>query len=126
MKLLGYREERLNWKFIHNGDVCELSDRGQVQVVQGLEVFQPENPWIREVNRSLKKQALVAYVLPRPVAEVRARLQLPLHFQLYPLCDLRSLHDGAAPYSIAFGQSALMIETQAYWFKQKSPQAIII
>jgi CRISPR-associated endonuclease/helicase Cas3 len=126
MKLVGYREERLNWKFIHNGDVCELSDRWQVQVVQGLEVFQPENPWIREVNRRLKKQALVAYVLARPVAEVRARLQLPLHFQLYPLCDLRSLHDGAAPYSIAFGQSALMIETQAYCFKQKRPQAIII
>ena len=51
----------------------------------------PDNPWASAINQQLKKQALVCYVLRKPVREVRLRLQLPMHFQIYPVkrCEQR-------------------------------------
>lgn len=82
-------------------------------------IWQPDNHWAREINKRLKKQGLVCYVLRRPIAEVRMRLRLPMHFQIYPISDQYSFHDATAPYSIAFGQSALLLDTLAYWLKSK-------
>jgi CRISPR-associated endonuclease/helicase Cas3 len=48
-----------------------------------------------------------------------------MHFQIYPICDRLSFHDTKAPYSIAFGQSALLIDTLAYCFQNKEGKAII-
>jgi CRISPR-associated endonuclease/helicase Cas3 len=117
VKLRGYREERLNWKMTYSGDLQPVADAWKVQVLTGVEVWQPDNPWIREINQKLKKQALVSYVLGRPLAEVRGRLRLPMHFQIYPICDRYSIHDSTPPYAIAFGQSALLVDTLADWFK---------
>ncbi len=117
VKLKGYREERLNWKFTFPGDLQPFADAWKVQVLTGLKVWQPDNPWASEINKKLAKQALVCYVLRKPTQEVRLRLQLPMHFQIYPISDSSSVHDGSAPYSIVFGQSALLIETLAYRFK---------
>jgi CRISPR-associated endonuclease/helicase Cas3 len=89
-----------------------------VQVLKGLEVWQPNNPWATEINKKLRSQALVSYVLNRPVAEVRQRLRLPMHFQIYPIGDSSSFHE-AATHSVAFGQSALLLDTLAYWLKGK-------
>lgn len=112
MKLSGYREERSNWKFTYGGNLAAVARR--VQVLTGVEVWQPENRWASEINRRLCKQALVSYVVPRPIAEVRFKLRLPMHFQIYPISDACSYHDPVAPYSIAFGQSALLLDTLAY------------
>jgi CRISPR-associated endonuclease/helicase Cas3 len=90
-----------------------------VQVLKGLEVWQPENPWATEINKKLRNQALVSYVLPRSVAEVRQRLRLPMHFQIYPISDQYSFHDPTPHYSIAFGQSALLLDTLACQFQAK-------
>ncbi len=125
MKLRGYHEERLNWKFIYSGDLLNLINRWQVQVLAGFEIWQPENRWIGSINKRLVTQGMVVYLLPRPVSEVRARLQLPMHFQIYPICDQKSLNDSKAPYSLAFGQSALLIDTLAHYFKQKEGNAWI-
>jgi CRISPR-associated endonuclease/helicase Cas3 len=122
MKLRSYREERLNWKFVYPGDLQSIGDAWKVQVLTGIEVWQPDNNYVREINKRLKKQGLVCYVLRRPVAEVRNRLRLPMHFQLYPICDDHSLHDSSAPYAIAFGQSALSLDTLAYMFKSKGDE----
>ncbi|HEY9811210.1 MAG TPA: type I-D CRISPR-associated helicase Cas3' [Halomicronema sp.] len=119
MKLHSYRPERLNWKFIYSGDLQPVAESWKVQILTGLQIWQPGNYWIDEVNKRLKKQALVSYVINRPVVEVRARLRLPMHFQIYPISDNYSLHDAGAPYCIAFGQSALLIDTLAGWFKSK-------
>ncbi len=119
VKLRGYREERLNWKMIYSGDLQPVANAWKVQVLKGLEVWQPDRPWIHEINQRLKKQALVSYVLGRPVAEVRTRLRLPMHFQIYPICDRYSIHDSTPPYAIAFGQSALLVDTLADWFKSQ-------
>jgi CRISPR-associated endonuclease/helicase Cas3 len=129
MKLRSYREERLNWKFTYPGNLQEIADVWKVQVLTGIEVWQPDNPDsndVREINKRLKKQGLVCYVLRRPVAEVRNRLRLPMHFQLYPICDQLSIHDTSAPYAIAFGQSALLLDTLAYTFKSKGDESWIV
>ncbi|ESA33846.1 crispr-associated cas3 family [Leptolyngbya sp. Heron Island J] len=117
MKLCSYREERLNWTFTYPGDLQPIADAWQVQVLQGLQVWQPDNPWVGSINRRLKQQALVCYVLRKPMREVRLRLRLPMHFQIYPISDAGSIHDANAPYSVAFGQSALLLDTLAYRFK---------
>jgi CRISPR-associated endonuclease/helicase Cas3 len=122
MKLRTYREERLNWRFTYSGKLDAIADAWKVQVLTGIEVWQPENYWIGEINKRLRKEALVCYVLRRPVAEVRSRLRLPMHFAIYPISDRYSFHDAVAPYSIAFSQSALLLDTLAYSFKSKGDE----
>ena len=117
MKLHRYREERLNWKFTYSGDLGITA--WQVQVLKGIEIWQPDNPWASEINKRLRTQGLVYYVVKRPVAEVRFKLKLPMHFQIYPISDSSSFHDVVAPYAIAFGQSALLLDTLAYQLKSK-------
>ncbi len=117
MKLHNYREERLNWKFIYSGDLQSKADAWKVQVLKSIEIWQPDNIWIGEINKRLKKQGLVCYVLRNPVTEIRMRLRLPMHFQIYPICDRNSINDATAPLSIAFSQSALLLDTLAYRFK---------
>ncbi|PSB20200.1 type I-D CRISPR-associated helicase Cas3' [Phormidesmis priestleyi ULC007] len=119
MKLKAYREERLNWKFHVSGSLETIADGWKVQVLKGVEIWQPDNRWAGEINRKLRDRALVSYVLHRPISEVRQRLRLPMHFQIYPISDNYSFHDAVAPYSIAFGQSALLLDTLAYQFKSK-------
>jgi CRISPR-associated endonuclease/helicase Cas3 len=75
----------------------EKADAWKVQLLTGIEVWQPENYWIGEINKRLRKEALVCYVLRRPVAEVRSRLRLPMHFAIYPISDRYSFHDAVAP-----------------------------
>jgi CRISPR-associated endonuclease/helicase Cas3 len=118
MKLKAYREERLNWQFQFPGKLEPIANAWQVQVLKGLEIWQPNNPWATEINKKLRSQALVSYVLNRPVAEVRQRLRLPMHFQIYPIGDSSSFHE-APTYSVAFGQSALLLDTLAHWLKGK-------
>jgi CRISPR-associated endonuclease/helicase Cas3 len=120
VKLKAYREERLNWKLHYPGSLETVGTAYRVQVLKGLEVWQPENPWAAEINKKLRKEAIVSYVLPRPVGEVRQRLRLPMHFQIYPISDQYSFQEGLPPYSIAFGQSALLLDTLAYQIKGKS------
>ncbi|MDM9381627.1 type I-D CRISPR-associated helicase Cas3' [Chlorogloeopsis sp. ULAP01] len=122
MKLRSYREERLNWKFTYSGDLQAIGDAWKVQVLKGIEIWQPENYWIGEINKRLKKEGLVCYVIRRPVAQVRMRLRLPMHFQIYPISDRYSFHDATAPYAIAFGHSALLLDTLAYTFKSKGDE----
>jgi len=126
MKLQGYREERLNWIFTYPGDLQPIADAWKVQVLTGLQIWQPDNPWVGGINRRLKTQAMVGYVLRKPVREVRLRLQLPMHFQIYPIGDMNSVHDAIAPYSVAFGQSALLLDTLAHRFKRDGGEIWVI
>jgi CRISPR-associated endonuclease/helicase Cas3 len=126
MKLVSYREERLNWKFAYSGDLANKANAYQVQVLTGIEIYQPENRWAVEINKRLRKEGLVCYVVRHPVPEVRSRLRLPMHFQIYPISDNYSFHDATAPYAIAFGQSALLLDTLAYQLKTKGGDPIIV
>jgi CRISPR-associated endonuclease/helicase Cas3 len=125
MKLQGYREERLNWKFMYSGDLSQVTNQWKVQVLTGIEIWQPENPWASGLNKRLKTQGLVSYVIQQPANEVRQRLRLPMHFQIYPIGDRASLHEPVPPYSIAFGQSALLLDTLSYRFKTRGGKPCI-
>ncbi|AVH65398.1 type I-D CRISPR-associated helicase Cas3' [Nostoc sp. 'Peltigera membranacea cyanobiont' N6] len=122
MKLLRYREERLDWKFTYPGDLKPFADNWDVQVLLGIQVWQPANYWISEINKQLKKQALVSYLLPFPLERVRQQGRLPMHFQIYPISDQYSVLDNTPPYCIAFGQSALLLDTLTHWFKSKGDE----
>ena len=116
LKLRAYREERSNWKFSFPGDLARHTH--QVQVLTGLEIWQPDNPWASDVNKKLKQQGIVCYVVAQTVANIRYQLRLPMHFQIYPISDRGSYHDAVPPYSVAFGHSALLIDTLGYRLKQ--------
>lgn len=126
MKLKSYREERSNWKFTYPGDLRAMADAWKVQVLTGIEIWQPNNRWVTEINKHLRIKGLVCYVMRRSVHEVRMRLQLPMHFQIYGISDNYSFHDPNPPYAIAFGQSALLLDTLAYWFKGEGGEMWIV
>lgn len=125
MKLVNYREERSNWTFAYSGDLADKASARRVQVLTGIEIYQPENRWVAEINRRLKKEGLVCYIVRHPVQEVRLRLRLPMHFQIYPIRDHYSFHDATAPYAIAFGQSALLLDTLACQLKSSGGDPVI-
>jgi len=114
MKLHAYREERLNWRFTYPGDLQPIAEAFKVQVITGIQIWQPDNPWVGAINQRLQKQGLVSYILSHSVVEVRRRLRLPMHFQIYPISDQYSIHEATAPYAIAIGQSALLLDTLAH------------
>lgn len=116
LKLRAYREERLNWKFTFPGSLA--THTSQVEVLKGLEIWQPDNPWASDLNKKLKQQGIVCYVAAQTVANIRFQLRLPMHFQIYPISDRGSYHDLVPPYSVAFGQSALLTDTLGYRLKQ--------
>jgi CRISPR-associated endonuclease/helicase Cas3 len=49
-----------------------------------------------------------------------------MHFQIYPISDTNSVHDANAPYSMAFGQSALLIDTLAYRFRREGGEIWVV
>jgi CRISPR-associated endonuclease/helicase Cas3 len=81
MKLHSYREERLNWKFTYSGDLQPVADAWKVQVLTGVEIWQPENRWAREINKRLKNKGLLGYVILNPLAPELFLLPLPLRSQ---------------------------------------------
>jgi CRISPR-associated endonuclease/helicase Cas3 len=110
LKLTGYREVRENWQFYYSGDdISEIAKSGKVQVLKGLEVWQPQGSGLNDVSKALSRQGLVCFISDRDRATIRAKLGLPIHFQAYSLSD--RVNDTKPPYTIAFGQSALLLET---------------
>lgn len=120
LQLRRYRPEPLPWKFVYTGleSLREMSERWQVQVLTHINVWQPENPWISHINKELRKQALVSYVIRDTVGNIRQKLRLPMYFGIYDLRDDDSIHSSAS-YSIALGQSALLLATLTHRLKSK-------
>lgn len=120
MKLKNYSNERKSWRFTYNnGDLKEIADAGKVCVLSGIGIWQPSQSYIKKIDEKIKSRAIVSYLVNHPVSEVKAILHLPLHFPLYEICDKHSILDSSCPFSITFGQSALLLDTLAYSFKNK-------
>ncbi|MGB3493811.1 MAG: type I-D CRISPR-associated helicase Cas3' [Elainellaceae cyanobacterium] len=119
LRLLDYREVRENWHFYYAGDVSELARLGKVQVLKGLEVTAGDNT----ISRALYRRGLVCYVSDHRRDYLRAKLGLPMQFQAYGLSDRPNDRD--PPYTIAFGQSALMLETLIWHWKDKTDEGWI-
>ena len=124
LRLTGYREVREDWRFVFPEDINDIAISGQVQVLEGLEVFQPHGSGINSINKVLSVRKLVCFVSDRDRAYLRAKLGLPIHFQAYSLADKYSTY-GKTPYTIAFGKSALMLETLLWYWKPKEDQGWI-
>ncbi|WP_373540350.1 type I-D CRISPR-associated helicase Cas3' [Chamaesiphon sp.] len=116
LRVIDYRDVRENWHFYHSGNVGELARLGKVQILKGLEVTIPPNA----ITHALSRRGIVCYISDLPRGDLRARLGLPMQFQAYGLSD--RLNDRDPPYTIAFGKSALMLETLTWHWK---PQADI-
>lgn len=101
------------------GDISQLARLGKVQVLKGLEVTAGDNT----ISRALYRRGLVCYVSDRRRNDLRAKLGLPMQFQAYGLSDRPDERD--PPYTIAFGQSALMLETLIWHWKDKADEGWI-
>jgi len=113
LHLRDYRDMRENWHFYHTGDVAELARLGKVQILKGLEV----TAGVNEVSRALYSKGIVCYISDHRRDDLRAQLGLPMQFQAYGLSDRPDDRD--PPYTIAFGQSALMLETLTWYRRPK-------
>jgi len=127
LKLTGYRDVREDWKFFIPEDLGDIARLAKVQVLKGLEVWQPQGDGINQISRSLRGRGLVCYISDRDRATLRAKLGLPIHFQAYGLADKYSFSDrGSPPYTIAFGKSALILETLLRFWKPKEDLGWIV
>ena len=119
LRLQDYREVRENWHFYYAGNIGELSRLGKVQILKGLEVTAGENA----ISKALYRRGIVCYISDHRRDELRAKLGLPMQFQAYGLSDRPDDRD--PPYTIAFGQSALMLETLTWFWKPKEDEGWI-
>ena len=119
LTLKDYREVRENWHFYHAGNVGELARLGKVQILKGLEVTAGENA----ISKALYRRGLVCYISDLRRDDLRAKLGLPMQFQAYGLSDDQD--DRSPPYTIAFGQSALLLETLTWRWKPKEDEGWI-
>ncbi|MBD2313018.1 type I-D CRISPR-associated helicase Cas3' [Desertifilum sp. FACHB-1129] len=120
LKLTGYREVREDWKFYcSREDLSEIAKSGKVQVLKGLEA----TAGINQISGALWRRDLVCFVSDRNRSTLRAKLGLPIHFQAYSLSDC--MEDRNPPYTIAFGQSALLLETLIWHWKPQEDEGWI-
>jgi len=119
LKLTGYRELREDWQFYcSRDDLGEIAKSGKVHILKGLEVTGGTN----EISRKLSNRGLVCFVSDRDRATLRAKCGLPVHFQAYALSDR---FDGKPNYTIAFGRSALLLETLIWHWKPQQDEGWI-
>ncbi len=113
MKLKTYRQEEWNWRFTSPEDLEPIAASKTVQILLGIQIWQLQNNWINQLNIKLKQRTLAGYILDCPVTEVRQKFRLPMHFPIYPISQQTDYRDTIAPYSVAFGESALLLDTWA-------------
>lgn len=126
LKLTGYQEVREDWRFYYPEDVSDVAKSGKVQVLRGLEIRQPHGSGINKISSAVSGRSLVCFISDLDRAYLRAKLGLPIHFQAYLLADKYSGDDRRSPpYTIAFGKSALMLETLLWRWKAKDDEGWI-
>jgi CRISPR-associated endonuclease/helicase Cas3 len=126
LKLTGYREVREDWRFYYPDDISDIAKSGKVQVLKGLEIRQPHGSGINRISDVVSGRGLVCFISDRDRAYLRGKLGLPIHFQAYSLADKYSGDDRRTPpYTIAFGKSALMLETLLWHWKPKEDEGWI-
>jgi CRISPR-associated endonuclease/helicase Cas3 len=126
LKLTGYQDVREDWQFYYSEDITEIAKLGQIQIIKGLEISLPHGSGINKINNAVSGRGLVCFISDRDRAYLRAKLGLPIHFQAYSLADKYSVNDRRSPpYTIAFGRSALMLETLLWYWKPKENEGWI-
>lgn len=125
LQLSGFREVRENWHFYYDrSDFGDIRRLRQVQILKRLQVATEWNTGGNSINKALSARGMVCFISDRDRNYLRSKLGLPMQFQAYGLSD--RLDDHNPPYTIAFGQSALMLETLVRYWKPKVNEAIIL
>ena len=89
---------------------------GQIIVLSQFAVQEPRSEAIGAFNAVLKHQQVVSYITKIEANELRRRLKLPAFFPLY-----RLFAPNGREYTIAFGKSALLLEAEALFLRDKDP-----
>ncbi len=92
-----------------------------VMVMEDITVLEPRATWLNEVNRALKRKKLVCIISRMKPAELKAGLHLGMLFQVVRLED-----QVGSQYSIAFGQEALLLETELFFRESKGDGAMML
>lgn len=95
----------------------------QVLLLKGFSIKQPRSEETNQLNQVLRRQSVIAYITRREPKRLRQTLRLPAFFPLYQLHDSYD-----APYTLALGQAALLVEAESYgrFTKQSEEDAPII
>jgi CRISPR-associated endonuclease/helicase Cas3 len=80
----------------------------QVLLLKGFAITQPRGEEIKLLNQVLRRQPVIAYITLREPIELRRKLRLPAFFPLYRVQDTHE-----QPYTLAFGQAALLLEAES-------------
>jgi len=92
-----------------------------VMVMEGITVLEPRAIWLNEVNRALRKQQLVCIVSDLNPVELKRGLRLGALFQVVRVED-----KVGSSYSIAFGQEALLLDTELFFRKTRRDNAMML
>jgi CRISPR-associated endonuclease/helicase Cas3 len=122
LQVNNFREVRENWYFYYAGDdLSAIRRMGEVQVLKELEIEGTDLS--TQLRKAVYGKGLVCYVSDRDRAYIRTKLGLPMQFQAYGLSD--RTEERSPPYTIAFGQSALMLEALIHYWKPKDDLPLI-
>ncbi len=92
-----------------------------IMVMEGITVLEPRAIWLNEVNRALRKQQLVCIVSDLDPVELKRGLRLGALFQVVRVED-----KVGSSYSIAFGQEALLLDTELFFRKTRGDDAMML
>jgi CRISPR-associated endonuclease/helicase Cas3 len=92
-----------------------------VMVMEDITVLEPRATWLNLVNRALKRKKLVCIISRMKSAELKVGLHLGMLFQVVRLED-----QVGSQYSIAFGQEALLLETELFFREDKGDNAMML
>ncbi len=104
------REQLLLWI---GKDLSLLMD--QVKVLSGFRITEPRTcPSVTEINAVLSRQNIVCYCTRQDSRDLRRMLRLPA---MFPLFRVKDMYDKT--YTIAFGKTALLLDSVILKFRNK-------
>jgi CRISPR-associated endonuclease/helicase Cas3 len=114
LKTLLFYEEREQLVLWIGKDLSQHKDR--IQVLSGLRIQEPHTcPSKSEINAILSRQQVVCYCTKEESRNLRRLLRLPAMFQLF---RIRDKYD--KEYTIAFGKTALLLDSVMLRYKNKN------
>jgi len=103
----------------------DLAQSGQflhkVMVLDEITVLDPEHPQRDKINSALKKKNLVCIISDIPPLELKRQMRLGPLFQVHRIQDSMG-----SSYSIAFGQDALLLDSELFFRKTREDNAMML
>lgn len=120
LKIYEFVAERQQFYFKSTQSLNDAGHLHQAQALSGLEIEGIGMRDLNKINRALRRQTSVATITKDDPERLKRMLLLPPTFQLYPL---RDCYD--TPLLMAFGQSALLLDSLLFYRNPQADQAII-